>query len=167
VGGYDPGIRRGEDWELNLRIRGAGGLVWFDPSLGVTYWPRASYGALARQFFATGAWRAVLTRRHPRETPWRFYAPGTLVLGLAASLVVLALQLAGVVPWAWWSLVHLMPLGYACAVVFATTRLAGLRGAGARLLGLAALVTMHLSWGAGFLFGALGGAGRTVDRSRV
>lgn len=167
VGGYDPGIRRGEDWELNLRIRRAGGLVWFDPSLGVTYWPRAGYGALARQFFATGAWRSVLTRRHPRETPWRFYAPGTLVLGLAASVVVLALQLAGVVPWAWWSLVHLAPLGYACAVIFATTRLSGLRGLGARLRGLAALVTMHLSWGAGFLVGAIGGAGRTVDRSRV
>lgn len=167
VGGYDPGIRRGEDWELNLRIRRAGFLVWFDPSLGVTYWPRASYGALARQFFATGAWRAVITRRHPRETPWRFYAPGTLVLGLAASLVVLALQSTGLVSWAWWSLVHLVPLAYACAVLFATTRLDGLRGLGPRALGLAALVTMHLTWGAGFLSGAVRGAGRTVDRSRV
>lgn len=167
VGGYDPGIRRGEDWELNLRIRRAGGLIWFDPSLGVTYWPRASYGALSRQFFATGAWRAVITRRHPRETPWRFYAPGTLVLGLAASLVVLVLQSIGLVPWPWWSLVHLVPLAYVCAVLFATTRLQGLHGIRARLLGLAALVTMHLSWGAGFLYGLAGGAGRTVDRSRV
>jgi len=167
VRGYDPGIRRGEDWELNLRIRRAGGLIWFDPSLGVTYWPRASYGALSRQFFATGAWRAVITRRHPRETPWRFYAPGTLVLGLAVSLVVLVLQSIGLVPWAWWSLVHLAPLAYVCAVLFATTRLQGLHGVGARLLGLVALVTMHLSWGAGFLYGIVGGAGRTVDRSRV
>ncbi|XPP25581.1 MAG: glycosyltransferase family 2 protein [Leucobacter sp.] len=167
VGGYDPGIRRGEDWELNLRIRQAGGLVWFDPSLGVTYWPRAGYRDLARQFFATGAWRAVLTRRHPRETPWRFFAPGSLVLGLAASLVVLVLQLLGALPWAWWSLIHLIPLGYALAVVFAATRLPDLRGLRSRLLGLAALATMHLSWGAGFLVGIAGGARRTVDRSRV
>lgn len=166
VGGYDAGIRRGEDWEMNLRIRRAGGLVWFEPSLGVTYWPRASLGDLARQFFATGAWRAVLVRRYPGETPWRFFAPGTLVLGLAFSLVVLVLQLAGALPWAWWSLVHLVPAAYAAAVVFASTRLPGLRGR-ERLPGLAALVTMHLSWGSGFLFGIAGGARRTVDRSRM
>lgn len=167
VGGYDDGIRRGEDWELNLRIRRAGGLVWFEPSLGVTYWPRASFGDLARQFFATGAWRAVLVRRYPRETPWRFFAPGTLVLGLALSIVVLVLQLVGALPWAWWSVVHLAPLAYACAVLFAATRLPGLRGPAARFHGLASLVTMHLSWGTGFLFGIAGGARRTVDKSRI
>nr|WP_223171364.1 hypothetical protein [Microbacterium sp. NIBRBAC000506063] len=48
VGLFDETIRRGEDWELNLRIRQAGHRVWFDPTLAVTYWP-------AR---AGGAWRA-------------------------------------------------------------------------------------------------------------
>lgn len=167
VGGYDEGIRRGEDWELNLRIRRAGGLVWFEPALEVTYWPRASFSDLSRQFFATGAWRAVLTRRHPTETPWRFYLPGALVLGLACSLIVLALQLAGPLPWAWWSLVHLAPVLYTVAVLFASTRLPGLHGVRERWLGLLALVTMHLCWGSGFLFGIAGGARRTVDRSRV
>lgn len=167
VGGYDPHIRRGEDWELNLRIRAAGGTVWFEPALRVTYWPRASLGDLRRQFFATGAWRAVLVRRYPRANPWRFFVPGALVLGLTLSLAVLALQLTGVVPWAWWSVVHATPLAYAGGVTFAATRLPGLRGARERLLGAAALVTMHLSWGAGFLAGIAGGADRTVDRSRA
>lgn len=167
VGGYDPEIRRGEDWELNLRIRRAGGVVWFDPSLGVTYWPRASFGALARQFFATGAWRAVLVRRHLRETPWRFFAPGALILGLALSAAVLLLQLVGTLPWSWWSLTHLTPLAYALAVLYAASRLDGTAGAVQRARGLWALVTMHLTWGAGFLLGLAGFAGRTVDRSRV
>ncbi|NLA65498.1 MAG: glycosyltransferase family 2 protein, partial [Leucobacter sp.] len=163
---YDPYIRRGEDWELNLRIRRAGGLVWFEPALGVTYWPRASYSALAKQFFATGAWRAVLVRRYPAETPWRFFAPGTLVLSLAISLIVLVLQVCGVTPWPWWSLVHLIWLVYLLGVVFASTRLPGIRGS-ERVRGCAALIIMHLCWGSGFLFGLVGGAGRTVDRSRV
>lgn len=167
VGGYDPGIRRGEDWELNLRIRRAGGTVWFAPDLQVTYWPRASLGDLARQFFATGAWRAVLVRRHPRETPWRFFVPGALVIGLTLSLLIALLQAGGVLPLSWWSLAHLTPAAYTAAVVFATPRLPGLRGLRERLLGTAALVTMHLSWGAGFLVGACGGAARTVDRSRA
>lgn len=167
VGGYDEGIRRGEDWELNLRIRQAGGQIWFDPSLGVTYWPRANYGHLARQFFATGAWRAVITRRHPRETPWRFYVPGALIIGLFLSLVTFVLQAAQVVSWQWWSLVHAIPLVYVLGVGFACTRLPGLRGIGERIRGFWALVTMHVCWGMGFLAGLLGGAGRTVDRSRV
>jgi succinoglycan biosynthesis protein ExoA len=167
VGGYDESIRRGEDWELNLRIRRAGGLVWFDPALAVTYWPRASYSDLAKQFFATGAWRAVLVRRHPRETPWRFFAPGMLVLALALSLVVALLQLTGLLTWQWWSVAHLAPLGYVAAVLFACTQLPELRGARERLLGLGALVTMHVTWGAGFVFGLFGGARRTIDRSRV
>lgn len=167
VGGYDDGIRRGEDWELNLRIRRAGGLIWFEPALGVTYWPRASFGDLARQFFATGAWRAVLVRRYASETPWRFFAPGALVLGLVFSLVIAVLQLTGAVSSSWWSLAHVTPVLYVCAVLFAATRLPGLSGARARLQGLWAIVTMHLTWGTGFLFGLIGGARRTVDRSRV
>lgn len=166
VGGYDPYIRRGEDWELNLRIRNAGGLVWFEPALGVTYWPRASFGNLAKQFFATGAWRAVITARHPKETPLRFYLPGTLVLGLALSLMVLLLQLVGALPWQWWSIVHFTPVAYLAAVLFACTRLPGLGGS-ERVLGLWALICMHICWGTGFLWGLIGGAGRTVDKSRM
>jgi glycosyltransferase involved in cell wall biosynthesis len=48
VGGYDEHYQRAEDWELNHRIRRAGGLVWFQPRLRVTYRPRATARALAR-----------------------------------------------------------------------------------------------------------------------
>ena len=42
VGGYDERYLRGEDWEMNHRIREAGGLIWFQPELRVTYRPRTS-----------------------------------------------------------------------------------------------------------------------------
>ena len=170
VGGYDPGILRGEDWELNLRIRRAGGTVWFAPELGVTYWPRGSFGDLARQFFATGTWRAVLVRRYRGANPWRFFVPGALVIGLAASAGIGALQLAGVLPRrSPLALAHLASAAYAAGVGFAVTRLSDppQRGVGDRVLSGCALVTMHLSWGAGFLRGILLGGGRTVDKSRA
>ena len=48
VGGYDESYLRAEDWEMNHRIRQAGGLIWFQPGLRVTYRPRATAGR-ARQ----------------------------------------------------------------------------------------------------------------------
>ena len=96
VGLFDETIRRGEDWELNLRIRAAGYRVWFDPTLAVTYWPRESWVRLARQFHATGTWRGELVRRYGRRNSVRFFAPPALVLALVLSLVVGVLQLTGV-----------------------------------------------------------------------
>src|SRR5690606_20652962 len=95
VGLFDETIRRGEDWELNLRLRQAGHRVWFDPDLSVTYWPRESWWRLARQFRATGAWRGELVRRYGRSNGLRFFAPPALVLGAALSLIVGALQAFG------------------------------------------------------------------------
>lgn len=168
VGGYDPGILRGEDWELNLRLRRAGYTVWFEPALGVTYWPRASFGDLARQFFATGTWRAVLVRKYGRANPWRFFVPGALVVALAISVAALVLLASGVLGWAsGWPLL-LTPLGgYLAGVAFATARIPEQHGVRDRLLTAWTLVSMHLSWGLGFLRGACFGGGRVVDRSRV
>lgn len=170
VGGFDAGIRRGEDWELNLRLRRAGYTVWFEPRLRVTYWPRASYGALARQFFATGVWRAVLVRRYGGANPWRFFVPGALVIALEASLVIAVLLLAGVLTGmaaAVCSLIFLAPLGYLLGVAAGVARMPGQRGLGDRLRSAAALITMHLSWGSGFLTGLVKGGGASVDRSRA
>src|SRR5699024_1736546 len=61
--GFDEGIRRGQDWELNLRIRTAGGRIWLNPDMQVTYWPRGRWAKIARQSWATGSWRAELLRR--------------------------------------------------------------------------------------------------------
>lgn len=169
VGGFDEQIRRGEDWELNLRIRQSGGIVWLDPRLHVTYWPRASYTALAQQFFATGAWRAVLVRRYPALHPWRFFAPGVLVIGLAVALVYGILDLSGVMSSAtpWLRLVYLVPIMYVGGVLLGVVRMPARRSFGDAVLDALALVTMHITWGTGFLLGLLRGASNTVDRSRA
>ena len=119
VGLFDESIRRGEDWELNLRIRRAGYRVWFDPALSVTYWPRESWTRLARQFHATGRWRGELVRRFGRGNSLRFFAPPALVIDIALSLVVGILQLTGVLS-GWWSVaasvVHLPVLAYVALI---------------------------------------------------
>jgi succinoglycan biosynthesis protein ExoA len=170
VGLFDESIRRGEDWELNLRIRRAGYRVWFDPSLAVTYWPRESWTRLGRQFSATGRWRGELVRRYGRGNSVRFFAPPALVLALGLSIVIGLLQLTGVLT-GWWSLaasvVYLPVIAYAVLIVAVALGPGGGDGWRDKLWTLAVLPTMHLSWGAGFLVGVIRGAHDTVDTSRL
>ena len=81
---------------MNFRLRKAGHLVWLDPGLRVTYWPRDTWNKLARQFLSTGIWRGELTRRLGAKNPLRFFAPPVLVVNLVVALVVALLQVTGV-----------------------------------------------------------------------
>jgi succinoglycan biosynthesis protein ExoA len=131
VGGFDPKWVRGQDWELNKRLREAGGKIWFDPRLTVTYYPRSSWKALAKQFFSTGIWRGALTREAPRESSLRYWVPPMLVL---ASLFGLPFWL------------------YMLVIAFASLN-ANELAPNERLWLLIVLPTMHLAWGLGFWLG--------------
>ena len=168
IGGFDESLRRGEDWEMNFRLRRAGHLVWLDPSLRVTYWPRDTWNKLARQFLSTGIWRGELTRRLGAKNPWRFFAPPVLVVNLTAALVVAVMQVTGALSGtAGWvaSLVYLGPLAYVGALVMAAITAAG--SVLDRLRYVVVLATMHVCWGAGFIVGTIRGGGDSVDTSRV
>lgn len=167
VGLFDADLRRAEDWELNSRIRAAGYQVLFTPRLKVAYWPRASLDALRRQMYATGVWRGHLVRRQ-KGTPWRYLPPPAVALIVGISLLCLLLQLLGFLRDSRFAgLAHLVAGGYLVgASAVGISRMGG-NTLGDRLLNAAVLVTMHLSWGSGFLRGILFGAERTVDRSRV
>ncbi|GII90996.1 glycosyltransferase family 2 protein [Sinosporangium siamense] len=141
VGGYDEHFQRAQDWEMNHRIRQTGGLVWFQPRMRVTYRPRPSVKALAKQYFHYGRWRRVVARTHEGTINMRYLAPPLAVLAILAGLVA--------APFFWPAV--LVPGGYAAAVL-AGTVLTG-RGLPAAALMRLPLVymTMHMSWGWGFL----------------
>jgi hypothetical protein len=58
-------------------------------------------------------------------------------------------------------------MSYGAGIIFAALRIPGQRGIKDRIRTAATLITMHLSWGTGFLRGLAFGGGRVVDRSRV
>lgn len=167
IGGFDESVMRGEDWEMNFRLRQAGHLVWLDPRLKVTYRPRDNWRNLARQFFATGVWRAEIIRRHRGRNPLRFFAPPALVINLVVAAVVALLQISGGgsggLSWLL-SAVYLGPSAYALVLLAAMAMTSG--SLLDRLRYAIVLKTMHLCWGAGFLLGALRGGGESLDRSR-
>ncbi|MGW6916961.1 glycosyltransferase family 2 protein [Kitasatospora sp. NPDC054939] len=142
LGGYNEEFVRAQDWELNYRIRQDGGLVWFTPQLRVTYRPRPSVKALAKQYKDYGRWRRVVTRYHRGSVNLRYLAPP------AALLTVLLGTVLGVA-------VHPALLALPGAYLLGILGGAAVEGRGlsarAKAMLPVALVTMHLSWGFGFL----------------
>ena len=153
VGGYDPNFTRAQDWELNFRIRSTGGTVWFNPALHVTYRPRSSARALAKQYFQYGQWRRKVMREHPETTrtisALRYFAPPLAVLGIVfGTLMGLVGAYLSTWPLVFWG--FLAPVGYLGLVLLATLTLA--KKAGKAILHLpSVLILMQISWGFGFL----------------
>ncbi|WP_157538232.1 glycosyltransferase family 2 protein [Kitasatospora azatica] len=142
LGGYNEEFIRAQDWELNYRIRQDGGLIWFTPQLKVTYRPRPSVRALAKQYKDYGRWRRVVTRYHRGSVNLRYLAPPAALLAVLLGLVLGA----AVHP-----VFFVLPGGYAAGILGGSL----LEGRGlstkARLQLPVALATMHFSWGFGFL----------------
>ncbi|MDQ0892799.1 glycosyltransferase family 2 protein [Agromyces ramosus] len=157
VGLFDESIKRGQDWELNRRLRETGGTVWFTPALGVTYRPRSTLERLARQMFSTGLWRGELARRFPSANGIRYFIPPIMVIGVALGLVLglvgVMQALMGAAPWL--LLGFLVPAVYALFVVAATIGYARGRGGATAAWFLVVLPCIHVSWGVGFVLGYL------------
>jgi hypothetical protein len=156
AGGWDEGMLRAEDWELNRRIRMRGGVVWFTPKLRVTYRPRASVRTLAAQYFHYGRWRRVIVREHPETASFRYLAPpgaaALVTLGLATGIIgVAALAAGGPAVLQWFTTGFVIPVVYAAGITAVGTLLSGGLPAAVRLRAPLALGTMHMAWGAGFL----------------
>lgn len=150
VGGYDGGYRIAEDWEMNHRIRQAGGLIWFQPRLRVTYRPRASVARLAAQYYHYGRWRRVVARQHTGTINLRYLAPPVTLLAIAAGVVLGVAGLASGVSWL--DLGFLLPAGYLASMLAVSASAAAGRLPRQALARLPlVLATMHMSWGLGFL----------------
>ena len=139
IGGFDERFTRAQDWELNFRLRENGGVVYFDPRLHVTYRPRSSIKALAKQYFEYGRWRRVVSRRHIGTINYRYLAPPVALVGFLTSLI------AG-----FFTPILFLPAAiYLFFVLIASVKIASsLRE---YFLLLAVIPTMHFAWGAGFI----------------
>lgn len=148
VGWYDERFQRNEDAELNLRLTQAGHLVWFTPALSVDYRPRSDLRLLAKQYFANGRWRRMTGQVHAGSLGMRQILPPAVAVGVLGS-VAAAVATHRTRP--------LLPaVAYGAALLAEGWRLTRRADQAAEVS--AALATIHLSFGVGFLVGPPAGA---------
>ena len=147
IGLYDETLHVNEDYELNYRLRKAGGTILLSPAIKSTYTPRPSLAALWRQYFRYGYWKVHMLRKHPTSLRWRQALPPLFVATVLGSLLLGLLW-----PPARW-LFGLVAGCYLLANLAAST-IAARRG-GWRYLPLVPIVfaAIHFAWGLGFLCG--------------
>lgn len=142
VGGYDESFTHNEDAELDIRLRELGAKIWLSCELAISYFPRSSLGALARQYFNHGSGRARTMLKHRRPPKVRQLLPlGALGMNM--------LSLASGLGFGW---PFLLPsLAYAAACLTGGVSLAiSQRDPAGCAAGPAAMI-MHQSWAAGFI----------------
>lgn len=137
VGLFDERLIRNQDYELNVRLRKAGGTVWFDPELSVGYRPRGSWQALARQYFEYGRWKAVVMRMHPESAKLRQVVPPVVMLVVWGALLASVRRGRYII----------VPAAYGSMLLTGDSR----QGLLHRLRTALALLTIHTSWAAGSL----------------
>lgn len=141
VGGYDETFSHNEDAEFDARLRKAGGRIFMDADIRLTYLPRATVGALARQYFNYGRGRARTLLKHGERPKLRQVVPPmTLIVCLAGF------ALAPLTPWA-----LVAPASYLAALAGASLVVAVQRMSLCGLLAGLASGVMHMSWSAGLL----------------
>ena len=150
IGGYDESLHTNEDYELNTRIRNAGGKLWLDPNIKVQYYARPTLRQLAAQYWRYGYWKVVMLQRYPGSLRWRQALPPLFVLGLVVLLLAsiwLPLARLGLL---------LTVITYLLAVGLSGLELAVDAKKPFLFFGVPlAISVMHISWGSAFLWSLL------------
>ncbi len=147
IGGMIPGWAVNEDYEMNVRLRAAGGRIYLSPTIRSTYFVRGSIAKLARQYFRYGFWKVRTLLKHPGSLRWRQMVAPAFALSLLLTPLLI-----------WW----LGPLlGTAHIIAYAVANLAASvivasKSGWRHLLRLPVIfLVVHTSWGFGFLAGLL------------
>ena len=144
LGGMRADWAANEDYEMNVRLRAAGGRIYLSPSIRSTYQVRDSLTALARQYTRYGFWKVRTLLAHPSSLRWRQTVAPAFVISVLAA----------------WPLVHRFgALGASHLLVYAlanatASMITAARSQWRHLLLLPVIfLVIHLGYGAGFLGG--------------
>ncbi len=144
AGGFDPEVVPNEDYELNYRIRKAGGRVFLTPAIRSLYYGRQTVGALWRQYMQYGRGKLRVVAKYPASTrPRHLVAPAFVAAVVLGSLLALFSPL---IAWGWLAVV----CSYFLVNLAASFRESRRVRACSMLRLSLAFAVMHVGWGVGF-----------------
>lgn len=146
-GFFDERLLTNEDYEFNARLRQRGGRIWLDPQIRSTYFARPNLTTLMKQYWRYGYWKWQMLRRYPKTIRWRQALPPLFVLCLVLLAVTALFWLPAKLLLAGGLLLYLLIL--AAGSVPAAVGRHDVRLVFAIPI---AIMTMHISWGLGFLW---------------
>ena len=144
IGLFNKKWERNGDYELNYRIRKAGGKILLSPKIKCQYFVRGSLLKLARQYFLYGKWRVKTIVAHPDSIRWRHVLPPFLILWLLLSPILL---ICGTT--IWW----IPGTFYLLYTIITSSGIALFNGIKYFPLLIPTLWILHICWGVGFYFG--------------
>jgi len=152
VGFYNEDLLTNEDYEFNTRITLNGGKIWLDPRIRSTYYARSTFSELAKQYWRYGYWKWKMLRAYPKSIRWRQALPPLFV----SSLIIFSL-LSIAIKWFW--LIPTSEMLIYLFIIFLTGIIVSVNEKKpAFIAGIVfAILTMHFSWGTGFLWSMIKG----------
>ena len=145
VGRFDETVDGADEDSYNARLIEAGGRIVLVPAIRSSYFPRRTFQALAKQYWEYGAAKGTLFARGRPLRP-RHFAPSAMVVSGPA------LWLAGRVLGRARFALRLLGVTYVAGGMVMASRASQNQGANP-LLTFAAMATMHMTYGAGFIAG--------------
>ena len=145
IGRFDEALLANEDYEFNARLKNSGGRVWLDPRIRSKYYARKNLRELTKQYWRYGFWKVKMLHRYPTTIRWRQAIP-PLFLASVFFFGILSIF----IPFA------RIILGVEFGIYFLTALLVGIQTAIKHndlcfLLMPLVIITMHFSWGGGFI----------------
>ncbi|MBK8023621.1 MAG: glycosyltransferase family 2 protein [Chloroflexi bacterium] len=147
IGVFDEELVRNQDDEFNYRLRAQGGKILLSPHIQSEYFNRSSWRSLARQYYQYGVYKVRVMQKHPRQMQPRQFIPPVFNLGVVGGLVVAPFSDLLRAIW-------LICLGiYLAGALLVSARIAMREGWQYLPVLPVLFLTLHLSYGAGFILG--------------
>ncbi len=147
IGYFDEELIRNQDDEFNGRIIKYGGHIYLIPSIVINYYGRDSIGKVAKMFYQYGLFKPLVNKKLGNPATVRQFFPPLFVVGLIGGLLL--------------SFVHpifcilymiVLALYLFLAIYFSVKQFKNIKKV---LLLIATFVTIHVSYGWGYLCGCV------------
>jgi glycosyltransferase involved in cell wall biosynthesis len=161
IGLFREDLVRHQDYEMNQRIRRAGGKVFLSPEIHLAYYNLPTAHKLLKRAFLDGVWVARAWMWYPDTFAWRHCAPLAFVLALLVSTLAAVVFPAMV-------LVAAAILAIYLGLALCSSVQIALRH-GMAMLGVLPLLflTFHLAYGGGSIVGLLTSSSRQQKQTSV